>query len=87
MSSSGLTWGSVMAWNLPLHTDNSTLGSLPTEGIEVRAGEAVGTESQTSVKGTVGSEEYSDEVAFISSSLNGLGLRLTWLKSARQISD
>lgn len=47
----------------------------------------MGTESQTSVKATVGSEEYSDEVALISSSLVGLGLRLTWLKSARQISD
>lgn len=53
---------------------DTALGSLPTEGIEIRAEEEVGTESQALVKTTVGSEEYSDYMACVSSSLIGLGL-------------
>lgn len=45
------------------------------------------TESQAFFKATVGSEEDLDYVAFISVPLNGLGLGLKGLESARQVSD
>lgn len=60
---------------------NTTLDSLPTEGIEFTTGEEVGTETQTLVKTTVESEENSDYVACISLSLIGLRLLISYHRS------